>query len=98
VLCGCSDYRKRALDAGWENDHLRAWQRGQQGRHIGKSAKPDKNAEAAGVGDKRERRWKAIARRCWLQRGRLRRSASFAGRKECCLAREETSLDGACRW
>ena len=42
--------------AGWENDRLCARQRDQQRRHLGKSDKPDKNAEAAGVGGKRQRR------------------------------------------
>ena len=34
----------------------------EQGRYLGKSAKPDEDAEAAGMGDKRERRRTAVAR------------------------------------
>jgi hypothetical protein len=42
--------RQRAAEAGWQNGRVRARQRGQQGRHRGKSAKPDKNSQAAGMG------------------------------------------------
>src|SRR5262249_61924242 len=75
-----------------------ARQRGQQGRHLGKSAKPNKNAQAAGMGDKCERRRAALTRRCRLRRGRMRRPAGFTGREKCCLAGKETSLDRADRW
>src|SRR4029077_5859239 len=40
---------------------------------------------------------RTTARRRWLQRGRLRRPAGFARRKECRLAGEEASLDRADR-
>src|SRR5262249_12266306 len=85
--------REREADAGWENNRLRARQRDEQGRYLGKSAKPHEDAEAAGMGDKRERRQTTVARRRWLQPGRLRRSAGFTRRQELRQGPEKASLD-----
>src|SRR6185437_9446677 len=89
--------RERAADAGRQNGRVRARQRGQQGKHLGKSAKSFKNAEAAGMGCRRERWRAAFARRYRVRQGRVRGSAGFAGREERRLVGKETSLDRADR-
>src|SRR6266550_8842161 len=66
-------------------------------RHLGKSAKPDKNAQAAGMGHRCDRGRAAFAWRYRVRQGGLRESAGFAGREECRLVGEEASLDRADR-
>ena len=46
----------------------------EQGRHLGKSDKPDKNAEAAGVGGKRER---SVSRGCSATLAATRKAAKI---------------------